>query len=59
MIILKILCNLLFLFIGLGTISVALRDRKIKISWYPKWLWILELIVGIIASLHGFTVWFV
>lgn len=57
MIILKILCNLSFLFLGLGTMSVALRDRKI--SWYPKWLWILELIVGIVASLHGFTVWFV
>lgn len=57
MIILKTLCSSLFLFLGLGAISAALRDRKI--SWYPKWLWILELIVGIVMSLFGFTVWFV
>ena len=57
MIILKILCNLSFLFLGLGTISVALRDKRM--GWYSRWFWIFELIVGIVASLHGFTVWFV
>jgi hydrogenase/urease accessory protein HupE len=57
MIILKSLCSLLFLLLGLGVISAALRGRRI--SWYPKWLWILELIVGIVMSLLGFRVWFV
>jgi hypothetical protein len=56
MIILKIICNLSFLVLGLGAISVALRDKRI--SWYPKWLWILELIAGSVMSLYGFTIWF-
>lgn len=57
MIILKTLCSLSFLLLGLGAISVPLRDKRI--GWYPKWLWILELIVGIVMSLLGFTVWYV
>lgn len=57
MIILKSLANLLILFIGLATISSALRDKRL--GFYLKWIWIGELLFGIATSLWGFTVWFI
>lgn len=57
MILLKILANLIILIIGLEVIFGALEDKKSK--HYPKWLWIIQFITGIIGSLCSFSVWFV
>jgi hypothetical protein len=57
MILLELLANLLSLLIGLALISGALRDKRL--GFYPKWIWIGEIIGGIIISLYGFAVWFI
>lgn len=57
MIILKMFANLIIFLIGLEFIVSALRDKKS--NYYPKWLWICQLIVGSIGSLYSFSVWFI
>ena len=57
MIILKLLTNILFIAWGLVCISTGTGD--LKRDWYPKWIGMAEITVGIIECAISFIIWFV
>ena len=56
MLFLKIFVNILVLLFGICFIIGAKRDIKRK--WYPMWICIGEIIVGVILILWSFSIWF-
>ncbi len=57
MILLKAFLNLLVIFLGVCYIGSGKND--LEKTWYPKWLGITEIVVGIATCIFSFTVWFV
>lgn len=54
--IIKIVCNLCLLFIGILFLISSYGDKKS--DYYPKWFWISELALGIGNIIYSVTVWF-
>ena len=57
MILLKIFLNLLVLLTGLCDIVTGKND--LEKTWYPKWIGIVEIVVGIATCIFSFSVWFI
>lgn len=57
MILLKIFLNLLVLLLGVYYIGSGKND--LEKAWYPKWLDITEIVVGIATCIFSFSFWFI
>ncbi len=55
MVLLKVFSNLIILILGLIFIVEAIKDKRLNI--YPKSIWVLELILGIVISFCSFSFW--
>ena len=56
MILINLFLNILVSAFGICFIVGACRD--IKRNWYPKWIGVLEIVMGIFLIIWGFTIWF-
>lgn len=57
MFIFKLVLNIVF--IGIGIIRIIDAKFELKRNWYPKWVGVVEMILGIAFCIFSFTVWFV
>ena len=57
MILLKLLVNIAVIVWGLSHILGG--KREIQRRWYPKWIGIGDIVVGVILIIWSFSIWFI